>query len=139
MELELRRTDLLQTTATAPGCLAVLPPGEARKPQKVAVGDASGVVQCFSVKKGEVVSSFKSLPTAQRVTALVAGGAKAHADRLFVAAGARRARRRRRPSLPPAPLACARSRTTPLAARPPLGEAPRPPPPPTCAPLLAVR
>lgn len=39
----------------------VLPPGE-NKTQKVAVGDLSGVVQCFSVKRGEVVLSFKTLP-----------------------------------------------------------------------------
>lgn len=46
--------------------LQVLPPGE-NKTQKVAVGDMSGVVQCFSVKKGEVVVSFKTLPGPQKV------------------------------------------------------------------------
>lgn len=46
----------------------VLPPGE-NKTQKVAVGDMSGVVQCFSVKKGEVIVSFKSLPGPQKVGA----------------------------------------------------------------------
>jgi hypothetical protein len=48
--------------------LQVLPPGE-NKTQKVAVGDMSGVVQCFSVKKGEVIVSFKSLPGPQKVGA----------------------------------------------------------------------
>lgn len=31
------------------------------------MGDMSGVVQCFRVKKGEVVVSFKSLPGPQKV------------------------------------------------------------------------
>ena len=39
----------------------VLPPGD-KKTQKVAVGDGSGVVQCFSVKRGEVALSFKTMP-----------------------------------------------------------------------------
>lgn len=39
----------------------VLPPGE-KKTQKVAVGDAAGVVQVFSMKRGGVALSFKSMP-----------------------------------------------------------------------------
>lgn len=66
MELELHRVDLLQTGAAAPGCLRVLPPGE-KKTQKVAVADAAGVVQCFSVKKGEVALAFKTMPGTHKV------------------------------------------------------------------------
>jgi hypothetical protein len=44
----------------------VLPLGE-NKTQKVVAGDRTGVVHCFSVKKGEVVTSFKTLPTGQQV------------------------------------------------------------------------
>lgn len=40
----------------------VLPLSEERKTQKVAVGDQSGVLQCFSVKKGEFAFAFKTLP-----------------------------------------------------------------------------
>eukprot|EP00878_Enallax_costatus_P041546 GHUV01048354.1.p2 GENE.GHUV01048354.1~~GHUV01048354.1.p2 ORF type:complete len:125 (+),score=18.20 GHUV01048354.1:461-835(+) len=69
MELELHRVDLLQSSAAAPGTLLVLPPGE-NKTQKVVVGDLSGVVQCFSVKKGEVTLSFKTLPSQDKVQGL---------------------------------------------------------------------
>lgn len=44
----------------------MLPPGE-KKTQKVAVGDAAGVVQCFSVKRGEVALSFKGMPGRDKV------------------------------------------------------------------------
>ena len=69
MELELHRVDLLQTAAAAPGALRVLPPGE-KKTQQVVVGDSTGVVQCFSVKKGEVALAFKTVPGPQKVRGL---------------------------------------------------------------------
>lgn len=40
----------------------VLPLGEEKKTQKVALGDLTGVVQCFSVKKSEIATAFKTLP-----------------------------------------------------------------------------
>jgi Bardet-Biedl syndrome 7 protein len=55
----------------------VLPPGE-KKTQKVAVGDCSGVVQCLSVKKGEVALSFKTMP-GPKVGAYAAHGQRARA------------------------------------------------------------
>lgn len=36
-----------------------------KKTQKVAAGDLSGVVQCFSVKKSEFAVAFKTIPNAQ--------------------------------------------------------------------------
>ena len=50
----------------------MLPLGEERKTQKVACGDLSGVVQCFSVKKGEINMAFKTLPTGLKVPPEVA-------------------------------------------------------------------
>ncbi len=41
------------------------------------VGEASGVVQCFSVKKGEVVLSFKTLTTNQKARAQHVDGSQA--------------------------------------------------------------
>lgn len=37
---------------------------EEKKTQKVAMGDLSGVIQCFSVKKGDFSVAFKTLPAA---------------------------------------------------------------------------
>lgn len=56
----------------AHGCIMhvqVLPPGE-KKTQKVAVGDCSGVIQCFSIKRGDVALSFKTMPSSQKVIKL---------------------------------------------------------------------
>jgi hypothetical protein len=44
----------------------VLPPGE-KKTQKVAVGDLTGVLQCISVKKGDISIAFKTLPNQSKV------------------------------------------------------------------------
>ncbi|GIL85198.1 hypothetical protein Vretimale_10813 [Volvox reticuliferus] len=88
MELELFRQDLIQTTTCSSGTLAVLPLTEEKKTQKVAAGDLSGVVQCFSVKKGEFTVAFKTLPAAtSKVTSLVLGKGKQQKDKIFVAAG----------------------------------------------------
>jgi hypothetical protein len=46
----------------------VLPPG-GNKAHKIAVGDLSGVVQCFCIKKGEVALTFKTLPSPQKACA----------------------------------------------------------------------
>jgi Bardet-Biedl syndrome 7 protein len=46
--------------------LQILPREEDRKPQKVALGDLTGVIQCVGVKKGEILTTFKTLPAAQQ-------------------------------------------------------------------------
>jgi hypothetical protein len=51
----------LASTAAPPISPQVLPPGE-KKTQKVAVGDLTGVLQCISIKKGDVSTAFKTLP-----------------------------------------------------------------------------
>ena len=67
--------------------MQVLPQGQNRQ-QKIAVGDSAGVVQCVSVKKGEVVAAFKTLPTGQRVSHVTLGkGQAVQRDRIFVAQG----------------------------------------------------
>ena len=47
--------------------MQVLPFGEEKRTQKVAAGDQSGIVQCFSVKKGEIGLAFKTLPNSAKV------------------------------------------------------------------------
>ncbi len=111
MEINLYRFDVLQTGATAQGslkvspaklgdqdrrsrgrarisaCVQVLPQGQNRQ-QKLAVGDSAGVIQCVSVKKGEIVAAFKTLPTGQRVSHVTLGRGQAiQRDKIFVAQG----------------------------------------------------
>ena len=65
----------------------MLPQGQNRQ-QKVAVGDSAGVVQCLSVKKGEVAVAFKTLPTGQKVSHVALGkGQPIQRDKIFVAQG----------------------------------------------------
>ena len=67
--------------------LQVLPQGQNRQ-QKIAVGDSAGVVQCLSVKKGEVSVAFKTLPTGQKVSHVTLGkGQPIQRDKIFVAQG----------------------------------------------------
>jgi len=88
MELELFRHDIVQTATCAKGSMAVLPMSEEKKTQKVALGDLTGVVQCFSVKKSEIATAFKTLPApTHKVTSLALGKGRQQRDRIFVAAG----------------------------------------------------
>lgn len=88
MELELYRQELIQTSTCTAGTLAVLPLSEEKKTQKIAAGDMSGVVQCFSVKKGEFAIAFKTLPNAQqKITSLTLGRGKLQREKIFLAAG----------------------------------------------------
>ncbi|KAG2493069.1 hypothetical protein HYH03_008732 [Edaphochlamys debaryana] len=88
MELELFRQDLIQTSTCAAGTMAVMPLTEEKKTQKVAAGDLSGVIQCFSVKKGDFQVAFKTLPSKEnKVTSLVLGKGKTQRDKIFLAAG----------------------------------------------------
>jgi hypothetical protein len=52
--------------------IKVLPLEDDRKNQRVACGDLSGVVQCFSVKRGEVTTAFKTLPAPSQKVCLSA-------------------------------------------------------------------
>ncbi len=60
----------------------VLPLSEEKKTQKLAAGDLSGVVQCFSVKKGEFAVAFKTLPNAQQKVRVCAVGGCMRGTRL---------------------------------------------------------
>jgi Bardet-Biedl syndrome 7 protein len=42
--------------------LQVLPKQEDGRTQRIALGDLQGVVQCVGVKKGELLTAFKTLP-----------------------------------------------------------------------------
>ncbi|KAL9651636.1 hypothetical protein ABK040_001581 [Willaertia magna] len=55
------RLDLMKTSSVASNCLKIFPLGK-RQTQKVVIGDADGVMHTFSIKRGSVNTSFKSLP-----------------------------------------------------------------------------
>ncbi|XP_072170884.1 BBSome complex member BBS7-like [Diadema setosum] len=87
MELSLNRVDYLQVGVTSPRTMRLLPEKKAKTPQKVAVADQTGVIQCFNIKKGEAVMAFKTLP-GPKITRLELGGTLGSlTDKVFVASG----------------------------------------------------
>eukprot|EP00898_Chlorokybus_atmophyticus_P008323 jgi/Chlat1/8492/Chrsp80S00652 len=74
-ELFLLRNDLIQVSTTSHHTLRVLPVGK-NVQQKA-----------FSIKKGELVTAFKTIPTGQPVTRIVLGSGLAQGDKIFVASG----------------------------------------------------
>ncbi|CAI9732051.1 Bardet-Biedl syndrome 7 protein homolog isoform X1 [Octopus vulgaris] len=57
------------------------------KTQKIAIADNNGVVQCFGVKKQEIIPVFKTLPS-QKISRLKLGGAhETSKSNIFVACG----------------------------------------------------
>jgi hypothetical protein len=64
----------------------VLPPGEKRT-QKIAVGDADGVLTVFSVKRGAVALAHKGLRGPAPVAAVTMGRGSKQRDQVFSAAG----------------------------------------------------
>lgn len=84
MDLKLSRNDILQTGTTHKGTMVLLPIGS-NKQQKICCGDDHGVMQCISIKQGELKTNFKSLPSGNAVTAVVTGNAKNQKDKIFIA------------------------------------------------------
>lgn len=83
MDLNLTRIDYTQVGLTSPKTMELLP--LAGKTQKIAIADNDGVVQCFSMKKGEVITQFKTLPS-QKIQRLKLGGVHdAPKSNIFVA------------------------------------------------------
>ncbi|XP_072040568.1 BBSome complex member BBS7-like [Amphiura filiformis] len=87
MELNLTRKDYLQVGVTSPRTMKLLPEKKSKIQQKIAVADQTGVLQCFGLKKGEIVPLFKTLPT-HKITRLELGGVLgSQPDKIFVATG----------------------------------------------------
>ena len=53
----------------------------------MAVGDISGVLQCFSLKRNDVVAAFKTLPSGSPVSHVTLGKGQTQRDKIFVASG----------------------------------------------------
>ncbi|XP_069686041.1 BBSome complex member BBS7-like isoform X2 [Periplaneta americana] len=84
MELELSRVDYTLVGITAPQTMKLLPSIGLRMMQKVAVADQDGVLQVFSVKKGDIQLGFKTLP-GSAISRLELGGALGTVkDKIFV-------------------------------------------------------
>jgi hypothetical protein len=86
MELSLSRVDLLQVGTTSRNTLKLLPLSK-RSTQKVVVGDNSGVIHCFGVKKGQASESFVSKPLSKDIGAVSLGGGSKGNNFIFAAAG----------------------------------------------------
>jgi len=83
MEIQLHRIDFLHLSAMAPGTLCVLPVAK-KKQQKVVVGDDSGVLTVFFMKKGEVNIEWKSTELGREITCVVLQLGK---DKIFLGCG----------------------------------------------------
>uniref|UniRef100_A0A8D0Z2V9 Bardet-Biedl syndrome 7 protein homolog n=1 Tax=Sus scrofa TaxID=9823 RepID=A0A8D0Z2V9_PIG len=87
MDLNLNRMDYLQVGVTSQKTMKLLPASGNRATQKVVVGDHDGIVMCFGMKKGEVVTVFKTLP-GQKIARLELGGVlNTPQEKIFIAAG----------------------------------------------------
>eukprot|EP00698_Gefionella_okellyi_P026192 TRINITY_DN9896_c0_g1_i1.p1 TRINITY_DN9896_c0_g1~~TRINITY_DN9896_c0_g1_i1.p1 ORF type:complete len:718 (-),score=186.21 TRINITY_DN9896_c0_g1_i1:1083-3236(-) len=86
MELSWQQVELLQLAALNPQTMRLLPMGK-KKMQKVVVGDIEGVVSCFSIRKGEPVSVFRTIPLPKPVVRVELGGVKSDKHKIFVASG----------------------------------------------------
>lgn len=64
--------------------LLLLPPGQKKK-QKVVVGDDTGTIHCFNLRKGVVETSFKQQLTDGKVECLALGGALGSRDKVRAA------------------------------------------------------
>jgi len=83
MDLTLHRVDLLHGGAMSKGTMEILPQGK-KKQQKVAVGDDSGVLTVFYMKKGEVNIEWKSPELGREITSVVLQLGK---DKIFLGCG----------------------------------------------------
>ncbi|XP_071846430.1 BBSome complex member BBS7-like isoform X1 [Apostichopus japonicus] len=87
MELNLTRVDYMQVGVTSPRTMKLLPEKKHKAPQRVAVADQTGVLQCFNMKKGEAQVAFKTLP-GTKITRVELGGALGSpSDKVFIATG----------------------------------------------------
>ncbi|KAG2393054.1 hypothetical protein C9374_009631 [Naegleria lovaniensis] len=75
------RLDLLKTSSVSSDCLKLFPVGK-KKTQRVAVGDNDGSLQAFSVKKGAVNTTFKTINQNKPVR-----GVQIHKNRVFYSYG----------------------------------------------------
>lgn len=88
MDLSLTRIDLVNVDTTSRKSLRLLPLGKKNpgKTQKVVVGDRSGSVSVFGMKRGDVSVVFKGTME-KGVSCIDLGGTLDERDKIFAAAG----------------------------------------------------
>ena len=84
MELSLERVDLTQVQTTCRKTMRLLPLGKKRQ-QKVVVGDETGSLLCFGMKKTEVERVFKTPVLGKEASRVELGGEAAERDKIFMA------------------------------------------------------
>jgi len=87
MDLNLARVDICQLgTVSHRNTMVLLPKGKNPK-QKFVVGEDSGQVQCFRIKRGDVDQVFSVDAGKHEVDAVALGGALGKKDRVFICRG----------------------------------------------------
>jgi Bardet-Biedl syndrome 7 protein len=84
MELTLERGDLTQVQATNRKTTRLLPLGKKRQ-QQIVVGDHTGSLLCFGMKRDQVEQAFKSPALDKECTRVELGGEKDGRDKIFMA------------------------------------------------------
>ncbi|KAF6035121.1 BBS7 [Bugula neritina] len=88
MELNLSRLDFCQVATTSQKCMHLLPASGRKDPlQKILIGDQSGVLQLFNMKKRDVNHIFKTLPSTRISRVCLGGPIGGVKEKIFVAAG----------------------------------------------------
>ncbi|ETW03015.1 hypothetical protein H310_05450 [Aphanomyces invadans] len=88
MSLTLNHAELFKVSAiSSRATLKLLPLSKKKKKQKLVIGDDSGVVSSFQMKKGEPASVYKSTPHANPITCITMGNFKGTEDRAYVSSG----------------------------------------------------
>jgi Bardet-Biedl syndrome 7 protein len=87
MDLNLTRVDLCQLgTMSRRNTLVLLPKGKNPK-QKFVVGEDSGAVTCFKIKRGDAEQVFQAEAASAEVDAVTLGGTAGKKDRIFICRG----------------------------------------------------
>ncbi|KAJ1521166.1 hypothetical protein ONE63_002861 [Megalurothrips usitatus] len=84
MDLELTRVDYSLSGITVSHTMELLPAGGPRQTQKVVIGDQDGVLQSFSMKRGEQQMVFKTLPGPPISQVCLGGATGTIKDKIFV-------------------------------------------------------
>ncbi|EQC39334.1 hypothetical protein SDRG_03539 [Saprolegnia diclina VS20] len=88
MSLQLSHAELFKVAPiSSRQSLKLLPFSLKKKKQKLVVGDDSGVVSSFQMKKGDPVAIYKSVPQTNAITSINLGLYKGTTDKAYVSSG----------------------------------------------------